>query len=123
MSYPSLRKDTDLGAKRKTVTVDMPELELSITLREMTYRQFHDGAKDLNSQFALSIVDDENGELVYESGDAFNEKFVLELPLTGAAVMERLTQAFLTLHGATKEALEEMSKKSEASPDTASVSG
>jgi len=110
-TYPRLQRGTDLRSKLRTVTVDLPEMELSVTLRELTAGQFRDApesqnpADRLRTLLALSIID-EDGQPVFPDGAA-----LLEFPYPAA---QRITDAFVQLHGTDAASAEQLEKKSEA---------
>jgi hypothetical protein len=115
MSYPKLRRDTDLRSKLRTVDVDLPEMELTVRLRELTAGQWRDvpesdnPADQLRALLALSIIDEDN-QPIFPDGPA-----LLRFPYRAA---QRITDAFVELHGNK----EQLAKKSEADLSTDSAS-
>lgn len=106
----------DFGAKRKTITVDVPELETSFRLRALSMAQWkqlrESGADNGLHQLASAIID-ENGQPAYTVDELYE--------MTGTTftvLIDKLNE----LHGVTPEAMSVAVKKSEASLNTDSVS-
>lgn len=106
----------DFGAKRKTVTVEVPELETSFRLRALSMAQWKElresGSDNGLHQLAAAIID-EGGQPMYTVDELYE--------MTGTTftlLIDKLNE----LHGVTTQVMDDTVKKSEASLNTDSVS-
>ena len=110
----------DFASGRKTVTVEVPELDTSFRLRALSMGQMNSlktGDDDSGvKQLALSIVD-ESGLRIYTS-----DEDIPNLREMSLGVFKLLIGELNKLHGITKEDTEEAVKKLEASRNTDSGS-
>lgn len=110
----------DFAARRRTVRVEIPELEGSFVLRELSSDQLDglkaDDPRKTTSLLALSIVDDDLRR-IYTS-----EEDVANLSEMSVGTRKALSEAMATLNGFSKEAVDEAIKNSVASLSAASVS-
>jgi hypothetical protein len=111
-----LGRGQKLASKRKTITVEIPELECSVILRELSWKGVVDSEGDLSKRLALMIVD-ETGELVYQTPEEIES-----LADISAAAYARLIMEAGKLNKSTADAVEGMAKNSQASPDGSSAS-
>lgn len=106
----------DFGAKRKTITVDVPELEGSFRLRALSMAQWKQlreaGADNGLHQLAAAIID-ESGTPMYTAEELYEMSGT-----TFTVLIDKLNE----LHGVTPQAMDDTVKKSEASLNTDSVS-
>jgi len=115
MSLPILTRQTDLGAKRKTVRVDVPDLGCSVILRELSIGQLKGIENDLPAQLALMIIG-EDGKRIYNSIE--DVKALSEL---SAAAGTFLMKEAARLNGISQEAMDAALKNSPASLSNASA--
>lgn len=97
----------DFGAKRKTITVEVPELETSFRLRALSMAQWkqlrESGADNGLHQLAAAIID-ENGQPAYTVDELYE--------MTGTTftvLIDKLNE----LHGVTPAATEDIKKNSQ----------
>jgi hypothetical protein len=105
----TLGKGADLRAFRKTTTVEFPELDLSIRLRELSAGEIqHIGTSAADVAWLAAMIVDEHGELVFvdDPKDALN---------LSPSVLKQLVAAALKLNGISKEAADEALKNLQAS--------
>lgn len=115
MSFPILSRVVNLAAKRKTVTVELPELGVSVILKELSAGQIRSIEKDIVQQLAMSIVD-EAGERIYVSEDDI--RALAEMPIHSANI---LAEHFMELNGVGQDAADAALKNSKGSRNTGSV--
>lgn len=97
------------AAKRKTVVVEVPELECKIILKALSIGQLEQLDNDITNQLALMIVD-EQGERIYTT-----EAEIAELREMDSQIALLLINEASTLNGATAQAVDEALKNSAAS--------
>lgn len=110
-----LSRGVNLGAARKTMLVEVPELECTVILRELSISQISNIDKDITQQLALMIVD-EQGQRVYTSAED-----LANLAELSASVSTRLLTAAAKLNGISQAAVDESIKNLLASPSTDSA--
>lgn len=110
-----LTRGFNFAAKRKTKTVDVPELDCKIILRALSIGQLDELENDITKQLALMIVD-ENGKRLYCTNEEIDELREID-----SQIALRLIKEASELNGATAQAVEEALKNSEASRKDASV--
>ncbi len=97
----------------KTVTVEIPESEISVILRELSWASMmatEEGNTVLiDNRLALMIVD-ENGELVYQTPEE-----IATIKNLSATIYSRLIVEAGKLNEATADAIRSMAKNSQAS--------
>jgi hypothetical protein len=104
-----LGRGDKLASKRKTITVEIPELECSIILRELSWKGIVSSEGDTNKRLAMMIVD-ENGEQVYQTDEEIDS-----LSDMGATAYARIAAEAGKLNKSTAEAVAELAKNSQAS--------
>lgn len=92
------------AVKRKTVTVEVPELECSVILRELSYGQLKQIDDDVAKQLSLMIVD-ESGERVFSTDEE-----IAQINEFSAATVTLLIQSAAQLNGISKAAVDEAVK-------------
>lgn len=106
----------DFAARRKTVTVEVPELETSFRLRALSMAQWKELRESQSDnglhQLAAAIID-ENGQTQYTAEELYE---------MSGTTFSTLIDALNSLHGVTQQAMDATVKKSEASLSTDSVS-
>lgn len=110
----------DFASKRKTVTVEVPELEGSFILRALSLAQLDslkEGEANNTAKLLAMAIVDEQGQRLYTT-----EEDIANLSEMSVSVMQLLSNAATTLNGISKEAVEEASKKSKAGQNSASDS-
>lgn len=112
----TLTRSMSLAHKRKTVTVECPEWDCKVILRELSHGQMRELNPDPVLQLSLMIVDDE-GNRVYKSDDD-----IAELREMSWLLLRRLIEAAADLNGISQAAVDETTKKSQADPNLTSVS-
>lgn len=110
-----LSRGVNLGAARKTMLVEVPELDCTVILRELSISQISNIDKDITQQLALMIVD-EQGQRVYTSPED-----LANLAELSASVSTRLLTAAAKLNGISQAAVDESIKNLLASPSTDSA--
>jgi hypothetical protein len=116
MSYVIIGRELRLASARKTVTVDIPELECAVILKELSIAQLGNLDNDTVKQLAMMIVD-EQGNRIYTS-----EEDLANLAELSASVSTRLLVAAAKLNGISQSAVDESVKNLLAGPSTGSVS-
>ena len=99
-----LSRDLSLAAARKTITVEIPELECAVILRELSLAQLSKLDNDTVHQLAMMIVD-ENGERLYTT-----DEDLANLAEMSAGVSTRLLVAAAKLNGISQTAVDESIK-------------
>lgn len=112
----TLTRGVNLGAARKTVKVDAPELDCEIILRELSVAQITAIDKDVIKQLALMIVD-ETGQRIFTT-----DEDMANLAELSASVSTRLLMAAAKLNGIGQAAMDESIKNLLASPSADSES-
>lgn len=97
-------RDILLASSRKTVKVDVPELDCEIILKELSVAQLNSIDKDATKQLAMMIVDAE-GNRVFET-----EEDVRALSELSATIFMRLMTAAAKLNGIGQAAIDESIK-------------
>src|SRR5262249_42020833 len=107
-----ITRDINLRDRRRRVDVDVPELECTIRLRELSYGQIvqmkEGDADDQIKQLALMIVDGDDNIVFTTEADLAN---LAHLP---ASAMNRILPEAHKLNGTSKEAIEAAAKNSSA---------
>lgn len=110
----------DFAAQRRIVTVEIPELQGSFRLRQLSVSHLNTVSTDapdrLSRLLALAIVDD-NGEQIYKS-----EEDIANLKEMSISIFNPLIDAYNDLMGFSQKKVDDTTKKSEASLNTASAS-
>ncbi len=113
----------DFAARRKTIDVEVPELECMFTLRALSVEQLRriaemkDDVSGSIKELFYAIVDKETGQRKFTTPED-----LLNLTEMSFSVGRILQEALNRLHGVTKEAVEDTVKKSEAGLSTVSAS-
>lgn len=110
-----LNRTMNLGALRKTITVEVAELGCSVILRQLSVAQLASLSSDLTQQLALTIVD-EQGQRIYTTAEDIQA--LSEMSATAASL---LIEQATALNGVSKEAVDQALKNSVASLSSVSV--
>jgi hypothetical protein len=110
------RDEVNFLAGRKTKTVELPEMDCSVILMELSKSELDTISNDIVDQLALMIVDDKKKRLY---ATAEGKRQLAELPLS---ICTQLITAGAELNGASKSAVEAAIKNSQSGPSTASAS-
>jgi hypothetical protein len=112
MSYPYLTRATDLRAFLKTMTVDIPELEQTVILKQLALSQHRVVQTGDPIQILAAMIVDAEGNRVYTGADGI--RALDDMPLS---VSNRLIKAAIDMMGLSKEAAELLEKNSERNPN------
>lgn len=112
----TLGREAILAAKRKTVSVECPELGGAVVLKELSISQLQKLDKDVTAQLAQMIVD-ETGNRLFTTAEE-----IIALGELSAGVTTRLIQAAARLNGVAQSAVDEAVKNLLASPNESSES-
>jgi len=100
----TLNRSMNLAQRRRTVTVEAPEWDVQIRLRELAAGQLRELDQDVSKQLSLMIVDDA-GTRIYQT-----DEDVAELREMPALLQQRLLEAAAKLNGLGSAATEETIK-------------
>jgi hypothetical protein len=98
----------DFAALRKTISVDVPALNVTVLLRELSIAQLRGIENDLTKQLALMIVN-EAGDRVFKTKEDMEK-----LSELSAAAGTLLIKEAGKLNGVSKQAMDDALKNSEA---------
>jgi hypothetical protein len=98
----------DFAALRKTISVDVPDLNVRVLLRELSIAQLRGIENDLTKQLALMIVN-EAGDRVFKTKEDMEK-----LSELSAAAGTLLIKEAGKLNGVSKQAMDDALKNSEA---------
>lgn len=114
-------RETFLSGKRKTVTVDLPDLGMQVNILKGTWATLQAVQKlkedQVPEQIALILVDEEGRQLLTSPEDIAKVSELLTL-----TDMNLILDKWREVNGLTKAQLEETSKNSNASTTDASAS-
>ncbi len=99
-----LSKDFNFLKARKTAIVEIPELGITVKIRELSIKQLDQVGKDVVSQLALMIIDDDGNQVFVTEADKAN---LAEMPAT---LSEKIFTVANQLGGVTEAAQEETVK-------------
>ena len=113
----TLDRSMSLARARRIITVEAPEWDCVVRLRELSAGQLRDLDADVSKQLSLMIVNDE-GERIYTT-----DEDIAELREMSAVLQNRLLTAAATLNGVSQAAVDEAIKNLLTDPNQASASG
>jgi hypothetical protein len=116
--YMTARMPINLAAKRKTRRMFVAELDMTITLRELSARQFLQLANNPDQVVVLSkMIEDEEGHRIFDSPEG-----LVSLGELGMGAFTGLVTAATELNGIATKQVEAVTKNASGEPSGDSAS-